>query len=187
MSVSEKTYKIIIPPEQAMPWQSYESKVLKEWNTLLSAANCEESVFQSFFEKHPCFLPMPHTVFLGSGHHGLFPSAVISQPTLAGLSSKRPDFLMIGRDSESVYAIMIEIESPCKKWFTKRGHPTSDLTLAINQLKDWQVWFKDPLNAEQFKRDYRISDELLRFRSFEQRYLLIYGRRKEVESSPNNK
>jgi hypothetical protein len=185
MSPLTKTYNLVTPPEPPMPWSDYEARFVGEWNALLSST-CEESAYQTFFEKHPSFLPWIHGTFL-VGHHGLFPSAVISQPILSGIASKRPDFLMIASDSECLYAVMIEIESPCKSWFTARGQASADLTQAINQLKEWQVWFDNPLNVARFIEDYKIPEVMRINHVFEQRYILIYGRRSEIISSSNNK
>lgn len=181
-----KTYEIVKPPEPAMPWPEYKHRISTDWKSLLESDECDEIKFQSFLENHPCFLPCVHGAF-NEGHHGLFPNAVISQPVLTGLATKIPDFLMIANDSECIYALLIEIESPCKSWFTKTGQQRAELTQAINQLKEWQLWFSDPLNVAQFMDEYKIPDKMKRIRIFEQKYILIYGRRDEVISSGHNK
>lgn len=109
----------------------------------------------------------------------MFPNALISQPILPGLGSKTPDFMWIASDSSSVFVVLMEIEDPNKSWATKKGQPSAKLTQAINQLKDWQKWFSEPLNEEKFKKDYKIPPYLLESRSFQKIYILIYGRRSD--------
>jgi hypothetical protein len=76
-------------------------------------------------------------------------------------------------------ATFIEIEAPDKPWGTVTGHASHYFTQAVNQLKDWQAWFAEPLNVEVFKRDYHVSTDMLRGRPFIQKYILIYGRRSD--------
>lgn len=153
--------------------------VNEKWAALLNNhEEQQEKDFQQFLERHPCMLPWLYGE-IGRGAHGMFPNALISQPVLAGLSSKRPDFMWIASDSGSVYVVMIEIEHPKKPWATRSGQPSSTFTQAQNQLKDWQNWFADPLNEERFKKDYQIPSNYLHSHSFEQVYLLIYGRRSD--------
>ncbi len=180
----KKTYQIVVPPQQATPWSRYRGLIEKKWTLLLKSSG-NEADFQDFLERHPCYLPWKIT-FHGEGHHGIFPHALVSQPRLTGLSGKIPDFLWISRDSESVYGVLIEIESPRKKWFTVKGQPTATLTQAINQIHEWKNWFNDTVNRQRFISDYCIPSSYIRNRSFQSRYILIYGRRNEIESSQHN-
>jgi len=171
------SYSIVNSLEPPMSWNDYEQTVLHEWSSLLesSQSSPDERSFQSFFERHPCMLPCG----IEGGHHGVFPLALISQPPLSGLGGKIPDFLWIVRDSASVYAVLVEIEEPSKPWATESGQQNAKLTQAINQIKDWKSWFKNPTNETRFIEDYRIPQFLTRKRSFEQRYILVYGRRSD--------
>jgi hypothetical protein len=65
------------------------------------------------------------------GHHGAFPNAVISKPELPGLRRPVPDFMWITKVSGLVYPVMIEIETPAKKWFTAAGIQTHALSQAV--------------------------------------------------------
>ena len=176
--LSNKTYKIVSAPAKAWDWHRYEKILAKKWSYLLNSQHnhCEKH-FQEFFELHPCMLPWYGEI--GRGGHGMFPNALISQPILPGLASKTPDFMWITSDSSSVFVVLIEIEDPNKSWATKKGQQSAKLTQAINQLKEWQQWFSQPLNEEQFKKDYRIPSDLLDVRSFQKIYILIYGRRSD--------
>jgi hypothetical protein len=180
----EKTYKIVKSPYPAMGWEKYKKIILKEWKELLEKIDrVTERDFQHFFESHPCMLPWIYGVF-GVGAHGMFPSALISQPVLPSFTRKVPDFMFIARDSAAVYAVLIEIEDPRKPWATSNGCPSAKLTQAINQLKEWQAWFSQPLNCKQFKGYYNIPQEFLNYRQFLQKYILIYGRQSEAMSNP---
>jgi hypothetical protein len=156
-----------------MPWSKYRTIIADEWRKL-SRSKHGEADYQRFFERHPSMLPWYGAPYTGA--HGMFPSAVISHPVLTGLSSKVPDFLWIPRSSAAVYAVLIEIESPEKAWATQSGQPSHALKQAIDQIYDWKVWFSDPLNNARFRQDYRIPQEWLNDRDFQERYVLIYGR-----------
>jgi hypothetical protein len=171
------SYKIATSPVQPMAWDDYVATMESEWNALLSNSSVGERHFQEFFERHPCYLPQINNFFDGRGGHGPYPSAVITQPVLPGYSRKIPDFLWITRDSATVYAVLIEIEDPKKSWATSAGQSSAEFTQATNQIADWKAWFNDPLNVAQFRELYRIPTDWVRNRAFEQRYVLIFGRR----------
>lgn len=120
---------------------------------------------------------------LSLGHHGLLNPGVVSQPELSGFRRKKPDFLMLAYDSEAVTAILVEIEAPAKRWANKKGGPTAELSAAFDQLDDWKSWFKDPDNQNLFMNAYGIESHWQKTRVFEQRYILIYGRREEATRS----
>lgn len=171
------TYEIIIPPALPLSWDDYVTIMESEWKTLLENDAATERDFQEFFERHPCYLPHMHHIWGGRGGHGPFPCAVISQPVLPGYSRKVPDFLWIARDSAAVYAVLIEIEAPTKPWATVAGQSSAEFTQATNQIADWKAWFHEPLNIAQFRELYRIPSDWVRNRAFQQRYILVFGRR----------
>lgn len=181
----KKTYIIKKDKNSAWDWDRYEKAIQKEWQQLLDNQNSRsEKDFQSFLERNPCCLPSPHGVFQ-VGAHGLFPTAVISQPKLTGLQTKIPDFLLISRDSASIYANFIEIEAPNKTWATKKGQQSAELTQAINQIKDWKSWFENGINRQKFIQEYKLSDDMIEGKSFQQKYILIYGRRNDPNLTPD--
>jgi hypothetical protein len=101
------------PPDVA----AYNALLMQQWRALLdSHASQDERLLHAFLERHPSLLPGSHSVDGDSGH-GAFPWAVISKPKLPGLSDREPDFMWIATDSESLYPILIEIETPHKQWF----------------------------------------------------------------------
>ncbi len=177
----ERSYEMAQNSPPSMEWEAYAAAVRKQLSDLLASGNCDEAVYQRLIEQHPCLLPWFYGTF-GGGHHGLVHGAVVTQPRLAGIGGKQPDFLMVVRDSASVYVVLVELESPCKRWFTKVGTPTAEFSQALAQIRSWKTWFEDPGKAESFVHEYQVP-RAFRDRRFEQRYLLIYGRRGELYES----
>ena len=164
-------------------WDEYVALLMRQWQALLdSPASTDEGLLQEFLEHHPSLLQGSDSVDGTSGHLP-FPMAVITQPKLPGLSDKRPDFMWIATDSGNLYPILIEIETPHKKWFHQdRPEIHSDLTHAQGQLADWRAWFNHGQNRNAFLDAYDIPREL-RKRKLSPRYVLIHGRRADYESS----
>lgn len=156
---------------------------LAAWQELVASEDSrEERVLQQFLEAHPRFLPGAFSLDTNSGHPP-WPSAVISQPPLPALSTKRPDFMWIASDSASLYPILIEIETPWKRWWHASSIAIhSDLTTALTQVMHWKRWFKNGANHPNFYRYYRI-DRHLQDLTLEPRYVVIHGRRDEANRS----
>jgi len=163
--------------------RAYEALLMQQWQALLdSPFSSDERLLHSFLERHPSLLPGAHSVDGDSGHSP-FPMAVISRPKLSGLSHREPDFMWIASDSACLFPILIEIETPRKKWFTGRAAEIhSDLTHAHGQLAEWQAWFDDGRNRTAFLDDYEIPS-MLRDRRLAPRYVLVHGRRDDYEGS----
>lgn len=161
----------------------YNQLLMEQWRLLVdSEASRDEKVVQEFLERHPTLLPGSNTVDGDSGH-APFPEAVISKPKLPGISDREPDFVWIASDSEALYPILIEIESPHKQWFYgDRAEVHSEFTHAHGQLHEWEAWFNQGNNAAQFLDDYEIPLDLRR-RTFQPRFVLIYGRRANFKGS----
>ncbi len=176
----KKTYEMFPAPPPPMAWEEYVAKASAEWDALKANSTALEAEYQDFLERNPAFVPCSWGEFV-EGHHGPFPSALISQPVLSGMHSKRPDFLWITRDSGSIYIVLIEIETPRSRWFAKAGHPHADLTKARNQLTDWRAWFAGEGNTSRFLREYQIPDSWQRHRTVELRLILIHGSRSELQ------
>ncbi len=176
-------YQIEKPPEEALSWEVYETLITEEWDGLLnSQPPPPESVIQDFLQKHPSMVPGAFGLFGGeSGHYPLLCS-LISQPPLPSYNARIPDFMWLSRWSDTQQPVLIEIEAPDKRWFTKSGTPTAEFTQAMNQIAEWKAWFGVSHNTEAFKDFYGLSQwPRLRFKPV---YLLIYGRRAEANASP---
>jgi len=164
-------------------WDEYTFLLMRQWHGLLDTPiSAEEQLLHEFLERHPSLLPGSDSVDGTSGHLP-FPMAVISKPKLPGLSDRQPDFMWIATDSVALYPILIEIETPHKKWFYgDRAEIHSDLTHAQGQLAEWRAWFNRGRNRTAFLDDYDISREL-RKRKLSPRFVLIHGRRSDYENS----
>ena len=178
------TYEIETNPPSAMDWEKYKSNLMVRWKDLLDseASNIEKNI-QQFLEENPCLIPGPFGITFSSGHFP-FPSAVITQPLLKGLATKIPDFMWIASDSGTIYPILIEIETPKKRWFTKEGITHSDFTQAHAQLTSWKTWFNSAANQQLFLEYYKVPGELYQTRRIHPLYVLIYGSRREFISAP---
>ncbi|MET7334293.1 Shedu anti-phage system protein SduA domain-containing protein [Nonomuraea sp. NPDC005650] len=161
----------------------YDAALVKQWRTLLdSPASQDERLAHTFLERHPSLLPGAYSVDGDSGHPA-FPMAVISKPKLPGLSDREPDFMWLATDSESLYPILIEIETPHKKWFHgDRAEIHSQFTHAQGQLAEWRAWFNRGHNRSAFLEHYEIPHELAG-RRLAPRFVLIYGRRDNYANS----
>ncbi|WP_339131509.1 Shedu anti-phage system protein SduA domain-containing protein [Streptomyces sp. f51] len=168
-------------PERPAPvtWEEYEPWVMAEWRRLLDSSPAELEV-QRFLEQHPSLLPGAGDD-VGRGHHGSCWGAVITQPSLKGVSHERvPDFMWVRSDTATVYALCIEIEAPSKPWFTLDGQSTAYLTQALDQILEWKVWFSIPENMLAFRHAYIPVD--LGYHRIEMQFILIYGRDAEFRA-----
>lgn len=172
-------------PGGPMEWSAYGDLLSADWRSFLNSSNQrDESLFQEYLEQRPALLPDPYIAF-GGGHNGLHLGGVVTQPELPGLRPKRPDFMMLAFDSANVWALLIEIEAPAKKWFNKNATPTADLTQALDQIRQWKQWMDEPGNKAEFRRLYGLDQRPVSWRTLEVRYILIYGRRAEFAESEN--
>lgn len=155
-----------------------------EWNRLLDDDLFkEESNIQEFLERHPALVPGAFGPSIPSGH-APWPGAVISQPRLPDLSTKRPDFMWIATDSAFLRPVLVEIERPDKRWFHDNGgEQHSDLTTALSQVAHWRRWFNTDGNRTAFLRHYRVPSPLTD-RPVRPHFIVVHGRRKEVLRSP---
>lgn len=162
-----------------MSWEKYNHIIKEEWDLLLKSDCAEEKKFREFLERHPCMVPGPFGL-IGSSGQSPYPAAIISQPSLPDFTCRVPDFMWIARDSETIYPILIEIESPLKRWFNKDDTQHSKLTQARDQITEWRAWFQNPLNVARLKEYYKIE---VRGENIRPLFLLIYGRRKEANET----
>ena len=159
-----------------MPEAEYFETAMAKYHEVLESA-AEEKPLQTFFEEHPPLLPFAFPDYTG---HGAYLQALVSQPELAGLGARQPDFLWITRNSGEIRPVLIEIEKPTKRWATtgKNPQPTAELTQALNQLRQWRQWMNSPANVTIFLERYGVPQNW-RQRQFLPLYVLIYGRKDE--------
>jgi hypothetical protein len=82
--------------------------------------------------------------------------------------------------TDGIFPVLIEVETPAKRWFTASGQPRAEWTQARAQLVSWKQWLKRPENLSVFRNLYGISG---RFKDFEihPQFVLVYGRRREFQ------
>ena len=148
----KRTYETESPPAPPMRREDYEQLVLAGWNDLLaSVSSPSEKAVHSFLEQHPCLVPGAFNVIGGSSGHYPVMSALISRPPLPSYDRRIPDFMWLSTNSEIDEPVLIELEAPDKRWFTKSGGQTAHLTQALGQIADWKAWMGVPHNVEAFK------------------------------------
>ena len=64
------------------------------------------------------------------------------------------DFLILSEDSGGWHTVLIELESPTTRPFTKYGNPSKALAKGLAQLNKWEIWigkhdvcFRDQLSS----------------------------------------
>jgi hypothetical protein len=180
------TYKIEKSPEPPISWDIFEKQILSEWESLLNSnpPPSEEDI-QHFLEKYPSLVPGAFNLIGSeSGHYPRF-QALISQPVLPSFDYRKPDFMWLSRNSAAIEPVLVEIESPGKRWWTDDGQQTAQLTQALDQIIEWKTWFDDPLNKRKFLDMYEVDEGPAFRRHFEPSFLLIFGRRSEANSRPS--
>ena len=162
----------------------YVEALAAEWNRLVGdPAFTVESNVQCFLERHPSLVPGAFGPSLRSGHSP-WPGAVVAQPRLPDLSTKRPDFMWIATDSAFLRPVLVEIERPDKRWLHADGSGQhADLTVPLTQVAHWRAWFDTAGNQPAFLRHYRIPRALMD-RPIKPHFIIVHGRREEVTSSP---
>jgi hypothetical protein len=177
LAMTHRTYELEADPPPPMTWKDYSIIAAKELADALSSHADDESYMHALLERHPCLLPGRYGQPVTAAN-APFPAAVISKPPLPTFGGPIPDFLWLASDSVTLSPVLIEIEAPNKRWFTKSGQQTSALTQALNQLLEWRLWLEDPTRRQLFINFYKL-DDMLSHRVFRPQFLLIYGRRAE--------
>lgn len=167
----------------AIGWDIYVDQVMEAYRELLATHPLPESGAQGFLERHPAMVPFPPGFVGGGGgvrgHHGSLHSALFTQPPLPGIERPVPDFMRILRDSSGIHPVLIEIEAPERRVVNKDGYPNAHYTHALGQLAEWVDWFEDSAHQLAFRELYRIPERWV-FRRMSPQFLLVYGRRAEL-------
>lgn len=163
---------------------SYLEALTAEWKRLIGdPLFTDEANIQRFLERHPSLVPGAFGPSMRSGHTP-WPAAVVTQPELPDLSTKRPDFMWISTDSAFLRPVLVEIERPDKRWFHENGaEQHADLTTPLTQVAHWRSWFNTAGNHTAFLRHYRIP-RVLMDRPIEPHFIVVHGRRDEATGSP---
>lgn len=115
-----KKQEIELARSKKKDWAEYEEKV-EEYRGLLGKS-AKETEFQKFFKNNPVFLEQKV-------------KTSIPKASLGG--EDYPDFFMVLHDSSH---LIVEIEKPAVKLFTRRGDPTAEFTHAQQQIRNYLQW-----------------------------------------------
>jgi hypothetical protein len=133
-------------------------RVHAQWTELV-ASDANESHFQKFLAEHA-------GLFFGS----LGIELVISQLRLG--SDRLPDFVVAtDHRSAGLHYEFIELERPSDSPFNKKGSPSQELTDALQQVRNWQMWLDE--NSEFVRRNLPATDYMRKSWSF----TIIIGKR----------
>ncbi len=154
--------------------------LVAEFRKLLDSCDSENSI-QIFLEKHAELIPLP---FLAG--HQLHQSAVISKLPIG--NSFICDLAYLTKCSDYWNIVFIELEKPTKKIFleTQENVRTrAEFNQAYEQVQSWKAYLENSNHLDELKK--RISklmgDGLITRIPFYARYVLIYGRSEEKNSS----
>lgn len=101
--------------------EEYEKSV-QDYENIINKPKVREPQIQKFFEKNPILIDPRITKLIPKKSFG---------------GEEFPDFIAILHNGEH---ILIEIEVPTKKIFTKRGHQTAKFSEADQQIQDYLRW-----------------------------------------------
>jgi hypothetical protein len=134
--------------------------------------NPNEGEAQRYLERHSTWLPTPY--LLG---HGLHYNAFIAQFELD--RDRITDFAYLTKNTAGWCAVLVELESPAKRIFTKsaRAEFHSHTQKAINQIEDWKTAVSEHLPAlkERLMPLLAFSPDFAR-NPLSFRYVLVVGR-----------
>lgn len=144
----------------------------------------DEKSVQEFIENNPFILTSALNGV--NANYAFLSRLILSQPNLKSLDGDRkPDFLIVSRDSLNLYFNFIEIEDPSKRFFKKDSTQlTSDFTQAYHQLREWNSYANDEVKKyckkllETLFRDNfnNNPDKNLHFN-----FVLVYGFSDEIQ------
>lgn len=119
------------------------SKINDKQDEVLSHLNSQFSELIDLLNEQPAEKKMQKFFEKEKNKVLLYPQAKEIDPKIALGSEYETDFVIDrGRDQY----ILVELESPKKKLFTKSGDPRSELTHAKRQVIDWLEWVKENLS-----------------------------------------
>lgn len=131
------------------------AKAVKEYSELIYKPDVEEPELQEFFEKNPTLIDLQI-------------EKIFSKKSFGGEGF--PDFIAILHDGTY---ILIEIEKPTDKLYTKKGHPSAKFSQAEQQVRDYLQWANEEKEFLRKRGLPNISVE-------NTRGLLIIGTRKNL-------
>lgn len=123
-------------------WNDITEADVEAWLEVLGNAK-DERPLQKHLEAHPLLLAQ-----CVRGGHGRW---VLPQKQLG--SEFVTDFMVGERSSIGFEWLVVELERPRARLFTKTGDPTAQLNHAIRQITDWRAWLQANQNYAARRRD----------------------------------
>ena len=118
MNQLKKKYELVNPDAKPIDTDEYLRKAKEEYASILSY-DYHESIYQTFFEKNPAFLPGAYEIIGNATGHAPHMNALISQPIIGDGIQRKPDFMWLAKNSLCFCPVLIEIERPSKEEFRK--------------------------------------------------------------------
>jgi len=193
MKIKITSFKDMLNDYKTIDYTKYRDDVSKKlkskFDECQSSIKLQEGILQDFFEQYPCALlgaisdvPQAHNV-LGN--------LIISQPRILDYTGDRkPDFVIVTRNSEQLFFNFIEIEDPSKKIFPANGKTalSSQFHDALSQLHQWQANENsmreccDHLLKTIFSDNFDVNRKTIHIN-----YVLLYGDKSELSGTSSLK
>lgn len=138
-------------------------QVVGKWEALLRKEAAEEE-YHSFVSEHA-------GLFFGGG----FDSPVVISKLRVGAELTTDLVVAIDRRSLGITFNLIELEVPQSQAFTKRGHQSARLSMAIQQIQDWRRWLRE--NRSESRRLFPIVGT--KFNEYDFHFTIVIGRRSD--------
>lgn len=161
---------------------TYSNEVVEGYRKILAQVDegdksVDESTMQDFFEHHTALFPTSHFM----QNHGLHFNSFVSKFSIGPYVT---DFAYLTKSTVEWWVVLVEIENPHKKLF--KGNPdhadfTADYTQSRQQIRDWKAFIEDHKN-EVVDTLHRIRKPL-EYNKVSFKYLMVMGRRDEIEHS----
>ena len=151
--------------------------LIEEYQCLLNDNDKKENCIQDYLEKNSQLIPLPILE-----NHNLHMNVIISKFRLG--NEAITDFAYLTKSTITWKVVLIEIENPHKHFFknnNKKIEFTAVFNNAIDQIREWKVYLnknKEIVLGELEKLRVPLETNPVTFS-----YVLIYGRKKELETS----
>ncbi len=146
-----------------------------EYFSLLDNPNEGENAIQDYLEKHSYLLPKRFLL-----NHGIHFNMFISKLPI-GIGYKT-DFTYITKSSSEWRIVLVEIEDPKKKFFTKNEQTSQDFNHACDQISKWRAYINGA-GQSHVREELSKLLEPLHNNPVKFKYLLIYGRTSEFSGN----
>lgn len=153
-------------------------KKLEEFSNLIDL-NLNEDIYQKFLEENPSFVPQEFIQ-----NHGIHFNLILRKLSLA--KDYTCDFFYMSKSSATWHCVFVEIEKPHSKYFRADSNDLHlDFIQALSQIAKWRAWLNSDHNRQSFIKHTigPLQGHMAHNPSYI-KYILVHGRRKELEGSP---